>query len=92
MLGKALSGGVYPVSGLLADDGVSGLGLWSVVCYPHAVLTTGEMCKIFDECQSLLHGGLAVGVLVLDKALLGGVYPVSAVLADDEVCLQSLWD
>ena len=62
------------------------------MCHPHAVLATGEMCKIFDECQSLLHGGLAVGVLVLDKALLGGVYPVSAVLANDEVCLQSLWD
>ena len=36
--------------------------------------------------------GVRPDLLVLGKALSGGVYPVSAVLADDEVRLQCLWD
>ena len=32
------------------------------------------------------HEGVRPDILVLGKALSGGVYPASAVLADDEVC------
>jgi len=62
-----------------------------------------EMCKaknvlfIADEVQTGIartgkllacdHEGVRPDVLILGKALSGGVYPVSAVLADDEVML-----
>ena len=34
------------------------------------------------------HEGVKPDILILGKALSGGMYPVSAVLADDEVCAQ----
>jgi ornithine--oxo-acid transaminase len=62
-----------------------------------------ELCKannvlfIADEIQSGLgrtgkilacdHDGVHPDILILGKALAGGVYPVSAVLADDEIML-----
>ncbi len=84
---------VEPVQGeagvVIADDGY--------------LLKAFELCKkhnvlfIADEIQSGLgrtgkrlacdHEGVRPDVLILGKALSGGLYPVSAVLADDEIML-----
>lgn len=61
----------------------------------HALLKEHEALLIGDEVQSGLARtgrmlacdweGVRPDILVLGKALSGGIYPVSAVLADDEV-------
>ncbi|KAL3159107.1 hypothetical protein ABBQ32_011104 [Trebouxia sp. C0010 RCD-2024] len=63
----------------------------------HALLKEHEALLIGDEVQSGLARtgrmlacdweGVRPDILVLGKALSGGIYPVSAVLADDEVML-----
>ena len=61
----------------------------------HALLKKHNALLICDEVQTGLartgrmlaseYEGVRPDILVLGKALSGGVYPVSAVLADDEV-------
>lgn len=63
----------------------------------HALLKKHNALLIADEVQTGLartgrmlccdHDGVRPDVLVLGKALSGGAYPVSAVLADDEIML-----
>ena len=65
----------------------------------HALLKQHNALLICDEVQTGLartgrmlaseYEGVRPDILVLGKALSGGVYPVSAVLADDEVRGQS---
>lgn len=69
----------------------------------HALLKEHHALLIGDEVQSGLARtgrmlacdweGVKPDILVLGKALSGGIYPVSAVLADDEVtaCLLVTW-
>ena len=62
----------------------------------HELLKKHNALLICDEVQTGLartgrmlaseYEGVRPDILVLGKALSGGVYPVSAVLADDEVC------
>ena len=62
----------------------------------HALLKEHNALLIGDEVQTGLARtgrmlacdweGVRPDILVLGKALSGGIYPVSAVLADDEVC------
>ncbi len=62
----------------------------------HELLKKHDALLICDEVQTGLartgrmlaseYEGVRPDILVLGKALSGGVYPVSAVLADDEVC------
>jgi len=64
----------------------------------HAALRAAGALLIADEVQTGLgrtgrmlacdHDGVRPDLLVLGKALSGGAYPVSAVLADDEVMLS----
>ena len=64
----------------------------------HALLKKHNALLICDEVQTGLartgrmlaseYEGVRPDILVLGKALSGGVYPVSAVLADDEVRCQ----
>ena len=64
----------------------------------HALLKKHNALLICDEVQTGLartgrmlaseYEGVRPDILVLGKALSGGVYPVSAVLADDEVRAQ----
>lgn len=66
----------------------------------HALLKEHEALLIGDEVQSGLARtgrmlacdweGVRPDILVLGKALSGGIYPVSAVLADDEVTALQL--
>jgi len=65
----------------------------------HALLKEHQALLIGDEVQTGLARtgrmlacdweGVRPDILVLGKALSGGIYPVSAVLADDEVNYQS---
>jgi ornithine--oxo-acid transaminase len=60
-----------------------------------ALCTSYKVLMIADEVQTGLgrtgkmlgvqHAEIRPDILVLGKALSGGVYPISAVLADDEV-------
>eukprot|EP00903_Cladosiphon_okamuranus_P017390 g16019.t1 len=84
---------VEPIQGeagvIVPDDGY--MAKVHDVCRRHKVLL------IADEVQTGLcragtnlacdHDGVRPDILVLGKALSGGVYPVSAVLADDEIML-----
>ncbi|CBN75232.1 ornithine aminotransferase [Ectocarpus siliculosus] len=84
---------VEPIQGeagvVVPDDGY--MAKVHEVCRRHKVLL------IADEVQTGLcragtdlacdHDGVRPDILVLGKALSGGVYPVSAVLADDEIML-----
>jgi ornithine--oxo-acid transaminase len=84
---------VEPVQGeagvIIPDEGY--LKKCADLCKKHNVLF------IADEIQSGLgrtgkllaceHDGVRADILLLGKALSGGIYPVSAVLADDEVML-----
>ena len=66
----------------------------------HALLKKHNALLICDEVQTGLartgrmlaseYEGVRPDILVLGKALSGGVYPVSAVLADDEVRASAL--
>ncbi len=61
----------------------------------HALLKKHNALLIADEVQTGLgrtgrlvtcdYGGVHPDILVLGKSLSGGTYPISAVLADDEV-------
>ena len=67
----------------------------------HALLKKHNALLICDEVQTGLartgrmlaseYEGVRPDILVLGKALSGGVYPVSAVLADDEVRIRSVF-
>ena len=67
----------------------------------HALLKEHQALLIGDEVQTGLARtgrmlacdweGVRPDILVLGKALSGGIYPVSAVLADDEVSLSCSW-
>ena len=67
----------------------------------HALLKKHNALLICDEVQTGLartgrmlaseYEGVRPDILVLGKALSGGVYPVSAVLADDEVRMRSIF-
>ena len=62
------------------------------------ICTSNNVLMVADEVQTGLcrtgkmlacdHEGVRPDILVLGKALSGGAYPVSAVLADDEVMMQ----
>ncbi len=66
----------------------------------HALLKKHNALLIADEVQTGLgrtgrliacdYDGVHPDILVLGKSLSGGTYPISAVLADDEVRLETV--
>ena len=66
---------------LIADEIQTGIGRTG------ALLATCGTCTCTSQCSRQGENRVRPDILILGKALSGGVYPVSAVLADDEIML-----